>query len=122
MARCFGSTIQPLLPIQLQDLSTKQSHQIAPYFLHKKKHPDDHAWFRRVNNLQKEMDQDQPNDTLAEDLYDRLILASQHAGKQLPKFPQAPYSPTIARLRQIWRFLKLELTQYKTGIDLSEQL
>ena len=121
-ARSFGSTIQPLLPLQLCDLSTKRSHQIAPYFHHKKQHLHDHAWFQRVTDLQRAMDQDHPNDALAEDLYNRLVLASQYAGKQLKRFPPAPYSPTISRLRQIRRFLKLELTQYKTGLDLSEQL
>ena len=108
---CFGSTNQCLLPIQLQDLSTKQSHQIAPCFQHTKKHLDDHAWFQHVTDLERAMDHGLPNDALAKDLYNRLTVASQHADKQLKKFPPAPYSPIIARLQQIHWFLKLELTQ-----------
>ena len=121
-ARCFGSTIQPLLPIQLRDISSRRSHQIAPYFKHKKQHLEDHAWFKQIRTLQHNMNHGQPNNKLAEKLYARLITASQVSGKQLKRFPPAPYSPTIARLRQIRRFLKLELTQYKTGVDLSAQL
>ena len=121
-SRIFGSTILPLQPIQLRDLSTKRSHQIAPYFQHKKKYLEDHAWFRKIDAIQESIDTDQPNDSLAEELYGRLVTASQHAGRQLQRFPPAPYSPTIARLRQIRRFLKLELTQYKTGIDMTDQI
>ena len=106
-ARCFGSTIQPLMPIQLRDLSTKRSHQIAPYFEDKLKHLEEHAWFRKLQDLQKAMDTNQPDHQLAEELYGRLITSSQHAGRQLKRFPPAPYSPTIARLHQIRRFLKL---------------
>ena len=121
-SRCFGCTIQPLLPIQLRDLSTKRSHQIAPYFQHKYKHLIDHRWFQRMDHIQQAMTTGQPNHDLAEELYGRLILASQFAGRQLKRFPPAPYSPTIARLRQARCCLQLELTQYKTGRDLSEQI
>ena len=67
--QCFGSTLQPLVPIQLRDLSTKRSHQIAPYFKHKHKHLSDHQWFLKVSQLQRDIDNGQPNHQLAEELY-----------------------------------------------------
>ena len=41
-SQCFGSNILPLQPIQLGGMSTKQSHQIAPYFNAKQKHLGNH--------------------------------------------------------------------------------
>ena len=79
-SRCFSSTIQPLLPLQLRNLSTRRSHQIVPYFQQKLQHLEDHSWFKRIQQLQQDMDNGTPNNALAEDLYGRLISASQHAG------------------------------------------
>ena len=121
-SHCFGTSIQPLLPPQLRDLSTKRSHQITPYFESKHKHLRDHNWFHKISTLQQHMEQNQPNDTLAEDLYQRLISASQYGGSRLKKFPPAPYSPTIARLRNIQRLLKLTITQLKTKRDMSANI
>ena len=59
-----------------------------------------------------------PNHTLAEDHYDRLVSAVVYAGSKLKRFPPAPYSPTIARLRNIQRLLKLAVTQHKTSHDM----
>ena len=68
------------------------------------------------------MRQGKDDHELAEALYERLILASVHAGSTLKKFPPAPYSPTIARLRNIHRLLKLAVTQFKTTRDMSENI
>ena len=59
---------------------------------------------------------------LAEELYERLITASRYSGSKLKKFPPTPYSPTIARLRNVHRLLKLAVTQFKTSCDLSETI
>ena len=120
--QCFGSNILPLQPVQLRDLSTKRSHLIAPYFRTKQKHLDDHQWHHKITNLRDKMKQDTPDHALAEDLYERLINASVYAGSTLKRFPPAPYSPTIARLRNIHRLLKLAVTQFKTGRNMSEHL
>ena len=111
----FGGTINPLAPLQLRDLSTKRSHQIAPYFEHKHKHLQIHHWFDKLQRLQHHMTTNKANHALAEDLYNRLVAASQYAGARLKKFPPAPYSPTIARLRNIHRLLSLTITQLKTS-------
>ena len=68
------------------------------------------------------MNQEIPNHKLAEDLYERLIADSVHAGLALKKYPPAPYSPTIARLRNVYRILKLAVTQFKTARDMSDNI
>ena len=120
--QCFGSNIQPLQPIQLRDLSTKRSHQIAPYFTEKVKHLEDHNWFMKLQQLKDTLSSGQIDNNLAEDLYERLVSASVHAGSTLKKFPPAPYSPTIAKLRNVHRILTLAVTQFKTRRDMSEHI
>ena len=95
-SQCFGSSILPLQPLQLRDLSTKRSHQIAPYFATKEEHLSNHNWFDKITQLQQQMVDDTPNHALVEDLYTRLISSSVHAGKKPKRFPPTPYSPTIA--------------------------
>ena len=65
----FGDTIRPLAPIQSRDLSTKKTHQIAPYFKNKLKHLEDHNWFSQIETLHKAFVDNTPNDALAEQLY-----------------------------------------------------
>ena len=121
-SQCFGSSINPLLPRAIRDLSTKQSHQIAPYFEAKHKHLEDHNWYNKIALLAKHMREGTINHALAEELYGRLISASNTAGSKLQSFPPVPYSPTIARLRNIQRLLKLVVTQMKTSRDMSESI
>jgi hypothetical protein len=68
------------------------------------------------------MDDNTPNHPLAEALYEPLITASRYAGTQLKKYPNAPYSPDIARLRNTQRLLKLAISQFKGSYDLSEPI
>ena len=121
-AQCFGLSITPLQLIQLRDLSTRRSHQIAPYFQVKHKHLEDHNWFHMIKKLHRHMQQDSPNYTLAEALYECLIAASIHSGLQLKKFPPAPFLPTIVKLRNMHRLLKLAVTQYKTSRDMTDNI
>ena len=74
-AQCFGSNILPLQPIQLCNLSTKRSHQIAPYFHEKHKHLVAHNWFQKIQQLRSSMNLGHPDHILAETLYDRLITS-----------------------------------------------
>ena len=120
--QCFGSTLLPLQPIQLRDISTKRSHQIAPYFWDKMKHLQDHHWFQKLADLKASMCQNQPDHLLAEALYEQLIAASIYAGSKLKKFPLVPYSPTIARLWNVHRLLKLAVTQFKTSKNMSDSI
>ena len=68
------------------------------------------------------MRSDTPNHDLAKDLYERLISATLYAGSKLKRFPPAPYSPTIARLRNIYCLLKLAVTQLKTGQSMTDNI
>jgi hypothetical protein len=66
------------------------------------------------------MGDDKPNHDLV--LYARLVAASRYGGSQLKKYPTAPYSPDIARLRNIQRLLKLAISQFRGSYDLSEPI
>ena len=68
------------------------------------------------------MRHDTPDHNLAEDLYERLISASLYVGSNLKWFPPVPYSPTIAHLHNIYRLLKLAVTQHKTGQNMSDNI
>ena len=120
IVQCFGSNILPLQPPQLQDISTKRSHQIAPYFKHKYNHLIDHQWFKKIEALRIHMQRDEPCHELAEALYERLISASLYGGSKIKRYPPAPYSPTIAHLRNIHRLLKLAVAQLKTKHDMTK--
>ena len=87
-AQCFGSNIQPLLPIHLCNFSTKRTHQVAPYFQAKQKHLEHHKWFTKIKEITRHMKQGIPNHALAEDLYKHLMSASRHSRSKLKKFPQ----------------------------------
>ena len=68
--QCFGSNIQQLQPMQIRDLSTKRSHQLAPYFTAKQKHLEDHRWYHKIRVLQDKMKHDILDHELVEDLYE----------------------------------------------------
>jgi hypothetical protein len=115
----FGGTIQPLLPMQQRDISTRRPHQIQPYFTAKDNHLQQHNWYNRIEKLENQMEDNAPNHALAENLYNRLIQASQYAGSKLKKYPSASYSPEIAKLRNKQRLLKLAISHHKGLYDLS---
>ena len=117
-SECFGSSLLPLQPMQLWDLATKRSHQIAPYFEYKEQNLSQHNWFHKIRQLKQGMQTNTPDHAFAEDVYCRLVSSSVHVGSKLKRFPLAPYSPTIARLRNIQRLLKLAVTQHKTSRDM----
>ena len=120
--QCFGSNILPPQPLQLRDLSTKRSHQVAHYFKEKQKHLDNHQWYRKIRLLHDKMRTHTPNHNLAKDLYERLISMSLCAGSKLKRFPPTPYSPTIARLSNIHHLLKLAMAQFKSGRNMSDHM
>ena len=120
--QCFGSAITPLIPRAIQDLSTKRSHQIAPYFDAKHQHLLNHKWYDKLAQIQKHLQGGTTDHSLAEDMYSRLIAESNFGGSQLKAFPPAPYSPTISCLRNIQRLLKLVVTQMKTDQDMTDNI
>ena len=121
-SQCFGSNITLLQPHAIQDLSTKRSHQIAPYFDKKHRHLQEHRWFQKLEHLQRHLRDGTTDHALAEDLYDCLIASSLLVGSKLRSFPPTPYSPTVSRLRNIQRLMKLTVTQMKTSQDMSESI
>jgi hypothetical protein len=118
----FGDTIRPLQPIQYRDISSKRIHQIEPYFKHKDTHLSDHHWYSQIDTLQAGMDEDIPDHHLAEKLYQRLLTACRYAGSRLQRYPPAPYSPDIVRMRNIYRLLKLAITQFTSKYDHSKEI
>ena len=94
----------------------------GPYFVHKYKHLSDHNRFAKIDHLRQCIKDNKPNHILADDLYTRLIATLLYSGSKLKRFPPAPYSPTIAKLRNIQRLLKLAVTQHKTNQNTEENI
>ena len=117
----FGDQVQ-LAAMQSRDLVSTKQYQIAPYFKHKHQHLEDHNWFEKIQTLRQCIKDENPNHPLAEELYGRLLESCRYAGKRLPKFRDAPYSPELVRLRKINNYLSSVQTQLATGIDMAEQL
>ncbi len=64
----------------------------------------------------------QPNNKLAEKLDKTLIQASLFAEQQLPQYPDVPYSPALAKLRNKFRLLRMLKTLHYRGCDLHFQI
>jgi hypothetical protein len=118
----FGNTHRALLPMELRDISTKRIHQTAPYFEFKDKHLSDHKWYKGIDELQDAVDSDTPNHDFAEKLYKRLCSSCQFAGSRLKRYPGAPYSPELSRMRTIQRLLQLTISQYTSKYDLTTEI
>ena len=101
----LGDHVPTLAPIEHRDIQTKKVHQIPPYFNDKHAHLEHHQWFRKIVELKKLMEEGTPDNELAEDLYNRLISASQYAGSRTKSNPSAPFSPELAALRHSQQLL-----------------
>ncbi|CAB9510765.1 expressed unknown protein [Seminavis robusta] len=119
----FGSKINTLAPMPIRDLSTKTKlHQIPEYFYMKDKHLLDHRWRNKLPTLRGAMNIHQPNHHLAEDLYNRLVSSSSYGGSRVKTYAPAPYSPELARLRNIHTILKLAVSQFNSQYDLENNI
>jgi len=81
-----------------RDINSKKYHQIPIYCKHRIKHLEKHKFFKQLEELQKCIDTDTPNDWLAQKLDHRFHRSAKHAGKKCPQYPRAPYSPKIAKM------------------------
>jgi hypothetical protein len=118
----FGDNHKALLPMQLRDISTKRIHQTAPYFKLKDKHLSDLKWYKGIDKLQDAVDTDTPNHELAEKHYKRLCSSCQFTGSRLKRYPGAPYSTKLSRMRTIQRLLQLTISQYTSKYDLTNEI
>ena len=118
----FGTETIPLASLEHQALSSKKPHQIPPYFQHMTKHLTHHHWFQRVRQLQECIDNNTPNHHLAQALDETRVAATQHAANHLPRYHKPPYSPEIARLRNIDTLLGLVIHQHTSKYDHSDNI
>ena len=117
----FGDPL-PLPSIAARGLNSKRPHQIEPYFKFKQKHLEDHNWHEKLKTLQSAMDANERNDALAEDLYSRLLISCIYAGKRLPTYAPAPFSPELVKLRNKKDYLRLLHTHYTTSFDQTAEM
>jgi hypothetical protein len=82
----FGSDTNTLPPIALRDYCSKNIHQTASFIQDQHQHLTDHEWFAQIQELQKHMECNEPNHTLANKLDRRRILACQYAGRKLKRY------------------------------------
>jgi hypothetical protein len=111
-AHLFGNTILPLQPVVLRDISSSKPYQTAPYFEHKDKYLTTVGWYEDLVSISQSIQTGTPNHILAERLYQQLASACKEAGSMLKRYPPAPYSPEIVKLRNILCLMKLTVTSY----------
>jgi len=105
-----------------RDINSKKYHQIPIYFKHRIKHLEKHKFFHQLEDLQKCLDTDTPNDRLAQKLDHRLQRSAKHAGKKCPQYPRAPYSPKIAKMRNVCQLLCQAITEHQHSYDMTEAI
>ena len=113
----FGSAHLPLTPYQHRNLHSRKFKTIGPYFKELDKQLQANAWKQQIQQLQDCIDNDKPNDELAETLDKRRIAACKAAEQSIKKYPKAPFSPAISRLRNINAILRAALFQYANPQD-----
>ena len=105
----FGSATIPMAPMTSRDYTSKHIHNTHKYFEHLNHHLDEHNWHVKIQQLEQCIATNTRNDELAKDLDTRRIAGCRYAGKQLKRYPAPPWSPAIARLRNINSILKLSI-------------
>ena len=113
----FGSPTARLQAPKRRRLRSTVPTQVVTYFEAKFAYLEQHNFFTRLKHLESH-----PNDSLAERLDRQLVQASLYAEKKVPKYPDVPYSPKIARLRHKWTLYKLLLYQHHHCIDLDDRI
>ena len=107
----FGNATIPLAPMNSRDYTSKQVHNTARYFELMTEHLQDHDWFTQVKALRQCISSNKADHDLAEKLDRRRIAACLYTGNRLKKYPRAPWSPELVRLRNINCLLKVALHQ-----------
>ena len=105
-----------------RDITSKRYHQIPIYFKSRTKHLDDHKFYTQLEQLRQCVETDTPNDQLAQKLDTRFQRSALYAGGQCQRYPNVPYSPTIARLRNVCQLLRQAITQLRHSYDMSESI
>ena len=113
----FGSDTVPCAALKSRQLQSRKVKQIVPYFEALHQELTRHNWFEQIKELERQMQQGQAYDPLAEKLDQRRISASKYAASQLPSYPGTPYSPEIAQLRNIEALLKSAISQFTNPQD-----
>jgi len=108
--------------LENRDVNSKRHHQIPVYFKHRIKHLEDHKFFTQLEELRKCIETDTPNDKLAEKLDTRFQRSAKHAGGKCKRYPSVPYSPVIARLRNVCQLLRQAVAQHTHSCDMTEAM
>jgi len=105
-----------------RDINSKKHHQIPIHVKHRIKHLEKHKFFKQLEELQKCIDTDTPNDRLAQKLDHQFHRSAKHAGKKCPQHPRGPYSPKIAQIRNVCQLLHQAITQHQHSYDMTEAI
>jgi rubrerythrin len=118
----FGNNIPPVTKMEQRDLVSKRAHQIKPYFDKVVAHLEENNWFEKIAMLRQCMESGEPNHELAESLDNIRIQACQQSARRLKRYPPIPYSPEIARMRNIEHLLRLQRHQLTSEQDHKESI
>jgi len=105
-----------------RDINSKKHHQIPLYFKHWIKHLEKHKFFKQLEELQKCIDTDTPNDRLAHKLDHRFQRSAKHARNLCPQYLRPTYSPKIAKMRNACQLLCQAITQYQHSYDMTKAI
>ena len=109
----FGSSTQPLAPMNQRDYCSKNIHQTADFINGQAAHLQEHHWVEQVQVLEQCITRNTPDHRLAEKLDRHRIAACRHDGKKLKQYCSVPFSHKIVKLHNIHRLLTALLRSYK---------
>jgi hypothetical protein len=115
----FGNQTPLLAPIASRNFTSKNPANNTLYIRAKYKHLQEQQFFRHLEELQSLPSGDHKK---AERLDGMLRQASEHAGKQLKRFPRPWWSLKLSKARVTTEILQSLLSGYRNCLDLSEAL
>ena len=121
-ALLLGTEMPPLARPSLRELHSKKAHQLCDYWEAVDHQLTQHHWYEGIEQLQLAYDSNQQDHQLAERLDHRRIRAASYGSTQVKPYPKPPYSPKIARLRNIDSLLNLIIRNSTSKVSLQDQI
>jgi hypothetical protein len=118
----LGTELPPLSRTSLRGLQSKKAHQLCDYWEAVDQRLTLHNWYDGTAELQTAYDSDEPNHQLAATLDDWRIRATSYGESKVKPYPKPPYSPKIARLRNIEALLNLVIRNSTSKVSFDEQI
>jgi hypothetical protein len=100
-----------------RQLQSQNKEHVTQYFEKRHEYLETHNFFHRLNNLKLK-----PNHKLAERLDRTFTQSALYAEQTLPQFPDIPFSPHVARIRNRLGIYKALLYQHHHNVNLEPEI